>query len=35
MQYEGVPAPAGLLMHTVSSIVALAILIDMIWKPGV
>ena len=24
----------GLLMHTVSSIVALAILIDMIWKPG-
>ena len=25
----------GLLMHTVSSIVALAILIDMIWKPGV
>lgn len=27
-------APAGLLMHTVSSIAIVLVLIDMIWKPG-
>ena len=27
-------SPAGLLMHTISSVAVLLILVDMIWKPG-